>query len=132
MENSEMLFSGPSALPHGATIVTGNSRLSLHLRREFDAAQRAQGRALWESPGILPRKQWLRRCWDECFYADPLHTPVLLDAAQELVLWEQAIDRAGASGMLLDSAATALAAVQAWKLLHGWELPRNAALFEGL
>ena len=110
--------------------MTGNARLSRHLLREYDAGQRKQGERLWESPDILPRDAWLARCWQECAYGDPLNTPVLLAAAQEQALWEQAVAPAAAEAPLLDIAATASAAARAWDLLHAWEAPRDASAFE--
>jgi ATP-dependent helicase/nuclease subunit B len=116
----------------GGTIVTGNARLSRQLRREFDAERRKQGQRLWESPDILPRDAWLARCWQECAYRDPLSTPVLLDAAQEEALWEQAVAETAAEAPLLDIAATASAVARAWEMLHAWEAPRETSAFEGL
>jgi ATP-dependent helicase/nuclease subunit B len=116
----------------GGTIVTGNARLSRQLLREHDAERRKRGERLWESPNILPRAAWLARCWQECAYRDPLSTPVLLDAAQEEALWEQAIVTTGAETPLLDVPATASAAARAWDLLHAWEAPRDPLAFDGL
>src|ERR1017187_9215249 len=102
------------------------------MRREFDAEQQGRGEQLWDSPDILPRDAWLRRCWDECVYSDPIDTPVLLDASQELVLWERVIEHSGAAETLLDTPTTAATAAGAWNLLHSWELSRTATLFEGV
>src|ERR1035437_1533881 len=102
------------------------------MRQEFDRKQRAQGEQLWESPDILPRDAWLRRCWDECVDSDPIDTPILLDASQESVLWEQVIGRSGAAETLLDTPTTAATAAGAWDILHRWELSRTAALFGGV
>jgi ATP-dependent helicase/nuclease subunit B len=112
------------------TVVTGNARLSRHLRREYDTARRKQGDRLWEWPDILPRDAWLARCWQECARRDPLNTPVLLDTAQEEALWEQAVASSAADAALLDIASTASAAARAWDLLHAWEAPRDASVFE--
>jgi ATP-dependent helicase/nuclease subunit B len=112
--------------------VTGNARLSRHLRREYDAERKKHGERLWESPDIVPRDAWLARCWQECAYRDPLNTPVLLDAAQEEALWEQAIVNTGGETPLLDVPATASAAARAWDLLHAWEAPRDPLAFSGL
>ena len=116
----------------GATLITGNARLSRQIRQEFDLRQKDQGERLWESPDILPRDTWLRRCWDEYVYSDPVNAPVLLDASQELFLWERAIEGSGASESLLDAPTTAGTAAAAWNLMYSWELPRIASLFVGL
>ena len=112
--------------------MTGNARLTRQLRREYDAERRKQGERLWESPDIVPRGAWLARCWEECAYRDPLNTPLLLDAAQEEALWEQAIVTTGGETPLLDVPATASAAARAWDLLHAWEAPRVPPAFDGL
>lgn len=127
-----MLASDGSRVPKGMIVITGNARLSRQMRREFDGKQQDQGEQLWESPDILPRDAWLRRCWDECVYSDPISTPVLLDASQELVLWEQVIENSGAAEILLDARTTAGTVAGAWNILHSWNLPRTAALFEGV
>jgi probable DNA repair protein len=119
-------------LMQGETIVTGNARLSRQMRYEFDAKQQGQGEQLWESPDVLPRDAWLRRCWDECVYSDPINTPVLLDASQELILWENVIEHSGATEALLDTPTTAATAAGAWNLLHRWELSRTATLYKGV
>jgi probable DNA repair protein len=127
-----MLASDGLRLPKGMIVITGNARLSRQMRHEFDGKQQDQGEQLWESPDILPRDAWLRRCWDECVYSDPISTPVLLDASQELVLWEQVIENSGAAEILLDAPTTAGTVAGAWNILHSWDLPRTAALFEGV
>ena len=130
-------------LQQGATLITGNVRLSRRMRREYDSACRQSGKRLWESPDILPRESWLRRLWNECAYEDPANTPVLLDAAQERALWEQAVaessaESGGEAGQpdaaeyLLNIPSTASIAARAWDLLHAWELPRNEAACSGL
>ena len=132
----ERTFKMPSSqgflLTKGETVVTGNARLSRQMRHDFDAKQRGQGEQLWESPDILPRDAWLRRCWDECVYSAPIDAPVLLDASQELVLWERVIKYSGAAETLLDTPATAATAAGAWNLLHNWELSRTATLIDGV
>ncbi len=114
------------------TVVTANARMSRQLRADYDSAQRLRDLHVWESPDVLPRGAWLERLWRECAYRDPLDTPVLLSAAQEEALWEQAIAGSGATNVLLDLPATVTAAAQAWGLLHAWETGGEAAEFRGL
>ncbi len=127
------MFSSDGYLPlQGATLVTGNARLSRQMRHEFDLKQRGDGERIWESPEILPRDAWLRRCWEECVYSDPVNAPILLDASQELVLWEHAIEESGGLEPLLDTPTTAVTAAAAWSLLHSWQLPCLDSSFAGL
>lgn len=116
----------------GVTLLTGNARLSRQIRHEFDLGKKGQGEKVWDSPDILPRDTWLRRCWDDCVYRAPVDAPALLAASQELVLWERAIEESGASENLLDAPTTAATAATAWDLMCSWELPRIASVFVGL
>ncbi len=105
--------------PTPRTFITANIAASRQLRREFDAARKAEGALLWDSPDILPRDAWLRRSWNECVWREPAATPLLLTRSQELTLWEEAI-QATTRDVLLNSRATAFAASEAWRLLHSW------------
>jgi ATP-dependent helicase/nuclease subunit B len=110
-----------AGLKAGGTVVTPNRRLALALKREFDAAQAAQGLSLWDTADILPFPAFI-----ECAYADVLYSgqatglPILLTAAQEQALWEEAIRRADTA--LLAVAETARLAREAWQLAHAWQL----------
>jgi len=110
-------------LESGATVVTPNRRLALHLKREFDALQLAANRSSWPTPDILPWTAWLERNYD-----DALHSgfsgdiPILLSAAQELALWEEAIRGSDLAGTLLSPAPAAAQCREAWRLVHGWRL----------
>ncbi len=105
--------------PSPGTIITENTPASRQLLRDFDAARKADGNLIWDSPDILPRDAWLRRTWQECAWSEPAATPVLLTRWQELTLWEEAIE-ATTRDVLLNSHATASAALEAWRLLHAW------------
>jgi hypothetical protein len=120
-ESFEMAFA-----PGRGTIVTGNTLASRQLRQDFDAARRAQGSLVWDSPDILPRDAWLRRAWQECAWAAPAAAPVLLTRWQELTLWEEVV-AATTRDVLLHSHATATAAREAWQLLHSWRTQPEAS-----
>lgn len=116
------------------TTITGNTHASRQLRRDFDAARRAEGNPVWAAPDILPRDAWLRRTWQEwiwqeCASSDPAGTPVLLTRWQELTLWEEAIE-ATTRDVLLNSHATAVAAAEAWQMLHAWAAPHDSSFLE--
>ena len=115
----------------GVVIVTGNVRLSRFLRRQFDLERKTRGDRVWEAADVLPLDAWLARCWEAVAYRDPLDVPLLLEAFQERILWEQAIASSDLSGQLLNLPETASAAAAAWDLLHAWEAPRQRNVFEG-
>ena len=71
-------------LEAGATVVTQNRRLALHLKREFDALQLAAGRSVWPTPDILPWTAWLERSYDDALHSESGgELPLLLGAAQD-------------------------------------------------
>ena len=123
-----MLSSNPIALTPG-TIVAASAQASRQLHRDYDRARQAEGRAVWDSPDILPRDAWMRRMWQECAWKDPAGTPVLLTRWQELALWEESIASVERD-ILLNSSATAGMAAQAWELLHTWEAPLDLTAFD--
>ena len=52
-----------AGLKAGGTVVTPNRRLALALKREFDAAQAAQGLSLWDTADILPFPAFIERAY---------------------------------------------------------------------
>lgn len=124
-----MLSSDTHQFSASKTVITGNSRLSRELRRKHDRIQQDQGKQIWDSPDILPREAWLRRLWKEYVEQNPVEAPILLEASQELALWEQVIRESKDSDVLLDAQATAATAMHAWSILHGWNLAPAQATF---
>ncbi len=117
-------------LESGATVLTPNRRLALHLKREFDSSQLAAGRSAWPTPDILPWSAWLERSYEDVLHSDSGGAlPLLLSAAQELALWEEAIRGSDLAATLLSPAPAAAQCRDAWKLVHAWRLQarlRNA------
>ena len=110
-------------LEAGATAVTPNRRLALHLKREFDSLQLAAGRSVWPTSDILPWTAWLERSYEDAHYSElGSELPLLLSAAQELALWEEAIRGSDLAGTLLSPASAASQCREAWRLVHGWRL----------
>ena len=110
-------------LEGGATLLTPNRRLALHLKREFDEAQFAAGRAVWSTADILPWTAWLERAYEDALYSGLApELPLLLSGAQELTLWEAAIRESDFSKTLLSPAAASSDCREAWRLVHAWRL----------
>ncbi|MFB3827359.1 MAG: PD-(D/E)XK nuclease family protein [Bryobacteraceae bacterium] len=112
-----------NALLEGATVVTAGNRLARTLRERFHSWQRERGLAAWPSPAILPWHAWMDALWEERLYSRSAPPPVRINAARELVLWEEAVRE---SGELLEPAAAAAGAQEAWALLHAWRLDLEA------
>ncbi len=110
-------------LAGGVTVITPNRRLAQALAREFDAAQAAQGRSVWESADILPYSAFVLRCFEDALYSEiGSDLPILLTPAQESALWEDVIRRSDAGDALLAIPETAALAADAWNTAHAWRL----------
>ena len=108
-------------IARGATVLTVNSRLSRHLQNQYEQWQLAQGRSHWPTPPIVPWNGWVQRQWQELAFVDP-DLPTLLGEESALALWEQVIESSRWGDALLNTQATARAALQAWRLLRQWQL----------
>src|SRR5207247_4685011 len=87
-----------AALAEGAVVVTPNRRLARFLHREFDVAQRADGRIAWPTPTILPYPNWLQMLWSEAVLADAMtDAALLLTSSQSLMLWRRIVKADGLS-----------------------------------
>lgn len=107
-------------LASGATVVTPNRRLARDLKRRFDAAQIVARRAVWPTADILPWGAWVERTYGELTRLAPRERP--LSPVQELALWQQVIADSAYAHSLLDTAATASVARDAWQVQQGWRL----------
>jgi probable DNA repair protein len=112
------------AVELGATVLTAGRRLARVLSREFHSLQAARGRAVWNRPDILPLEAYLDRAWSEWLgrYAGD-NAPILLDALQERVLWEQIIRESPAGESLLQIPETARQAMETSRIVAEYRLP---------
>lgn len=108
------------ALVAGATVVTPNRRLARAVKREFDEARVTGGARVWTSADVLPWRAWLDRTFADLNRHEAAVR--VLSAAQEMALWQQAIADSTAAHALLDTAATARVARDAWAQQQGWRL----------
>ena len=106
----------------GCTVLTVNSRLALHLHKDFERWQQQQGSSCWVTPEILPLNAWLQRQWQEAQFQHAGLLPALLSAEESLAVWEAVIFSSPQGDMLLNTQTTARSAMQAWRLLQQWNL----------
>ena len=85
------------ALQEGATVLTAGRRLARVLARTFHSMEAERGRTVWNRPDILALDAFLDRMWSEWLgrWADE-SAPILLNALQEQMLWEQIISESPA------------------------------------
>ncbi len=99
-------------------IITVNRRLARFLARQFAAHQVAAGREVWETPEILPWSSWMTCLWKQSL----ARSAVLLSDSQSRVLWERIIRHSKEGEGLLQIGETTRMAMEAWQLLHDYEL----------
>ncbi len=102
----------------GCTVLTVNSRLALHLHKDYEVWQRQQGNSSWATPEIIPWGAWLQQQWQEAEFQQGGNLPVMLAAEQSQTVWEAVIQSSDET--LLNIPATARSAMQAWRLLQQW------------
>ena len=120
------------ALAAGATVITPNRRLALFIKHQYDTAHTASGKSVWPSADALPYGAFLERTWQELSVAE--NGALLLSVQQEIALWETVIEGSRYAGLLLNPAAAARAARDAWVTQHafGMDNPRHRAAWESL
>lgn len=107
-------------LSAGWTVVCSSPLLVATVSRQFIDDQLRSKHGSWDRPPVLSAHAWLTNLWRERRYRDST-TPTLLSTAQELLLWQQVIERDGVR--LLDLAATARAARRASLSLAQYGVP---------
>lgn len=108
-------------LTPGTVLLAAGQRLGRHLAQEFARECRALGKEVWETPDIVTWPVWIERMWLEA--SEALALPELLLApAQALALWERVIRERQDGASLLQPAAAARLAQQAWELAQAWRL----------
>ena len=116
------------ALQEGATVITASRRLARVLADEFHSMELARGRTVWNRPNVLPLDAFLDRTWGDWLgrWADQ-SAPILLDAPQEQMLWEQIIRESPAGASLLQITETARQAIETWRLMAAYRLPLSGS-----
>ncbi len=107
--------------------LTGNERLARHLRLAHAAARQAAGEAVSTPAPIWSWHGWLRLQYtllqDAALAGATEPPPLLLSSGQARLVWEDIIRQSPPGETLLQLAATAAAAHQAWQLTQAWRFP---------
>ena len=106
------------------TVVTPNRRLAQALLAGFDAFQKEK--TVWEAPDILPLASFVERLYEDALYSELASgLPVLLTAAQENLLWREAIAESKRELLVVEQAAAQCR--DAWRLAHAWRITPGGA-----
>ena len=101
------------AIAGGRTILTPNQRAARAIQRAFAAAQ---DQPFWTPARIVPLDAWLTGLWHERLL-EGKESRILLNRAQQQVLWRESIVAEGESFTLRSPDALAEMAARAWNLL---------------
>ncbi len=120
------------SLADGATLVTVNERLARDLRLAYGLSRQAAGEGAWERPRIIGWQSWLNSshaALADAALAGAEPPPPLLDPPRAQVFWEQLIAAAPGAEQLMQPAAAARLAADAWALSrsHGIDIARIRA-----
>ncbi len=118
LAGAEALENWVQSVAGGAVLLSVNQRLARHFNRRFQIAQSSRDEPWWETPSILPIRAWLHQLHDEAL-AQGVSTHVRLPELLRHRHWRRAIE-ADKRLQLLDPAAAAVAAEQAWQLSNAW------------
>ena len=114
-------------LPSSVTLLTPNRRLAVYYSKQYHQYQLQQASTIWKTLDILPLNSWLERSWNDYIHDYVDSNALLLNANQELILWEKIISKSPESDHLLQVAATAELAKSAWGILKAWCIPLDHA-----
>ncbi|WP_353253736.1 PD-(D/E)XK nuclease family protein, partial [Salinisphaera sp. PC39] len=114
-----------AAMEAGETVVTATRRLARAWRGVHAERQQAAGLDCWDTPLVLPWDAWLRSLWEELEFAAGAGGEALLTPDQTAVVWHRLV--ASSDAGLMDAAAAARGADEAWRLMHAWRLSLREA-----
>jgi ATP-dependent helicase/nuclease subunit B len=102
-------------LARGSLVLAPNARAARTLRLAFDQAQQTRGLTAWEPASVLSWTQWTGTLWTDLVVAG--HEPrLLLNEAQEHILWREVVSSASDAASLASADALADLARSAWNL----------------
>ncbi len=114
-------------LPVDSLVLTPNKRLSRFVQGRYAHYQQTErGQGAFTSLNCLSLAGWLQQCWQQLLFHQAADHGVLLDTLQESLLWEQVIEEHEQTPALLNIAATARLAQDAWRLIHEWHLATDS------
>ncbi len=111
-----------SALADGATVLTREPRHARLIRLQYAQSQRD---SVWRSPVIVARDVWLRGIHEALQWSGATeYQRVLLSPQLENAWWQKIIHGAEYGRSLLQAVPAAGLALQSWRRIHDWHLPK--------
>lgn len=107
------------ACDESSHVLTASRRLARVLRAAYDTQQVSSGRTAWPSAAITSLRDWQARL---VATGVPSHRPTWISAQQSRALWQELL-RKEIRDPLVNVAALARHARDAWNKLHDWRVP---------
>lgn len=104
------------------TLITANHRLAKSLKLDFAENQLNAGNRVWEAPSIFALNTWLMEYWRELQLLADTELPLLLNAFQELTLWENIIKHSPYGQQLMEASDVAKVVKQTWGMCQQWNV----------
>src|SRR5690348_6150793 len=118
------------SLNENTVVLTPNRRLAATLHKLYQEKQSSENKSAWKTPVIIPAATWIQLQW-ETLQNNPANTlPLLLNSAQENVLWEEVVKQVTEHSPLLRTSEAAHAAKSAWQLMQQWQASFDDARFD--
>lgn len=111
-------------LEQGETLITVNNRLASRQIDDFNQHQHKNGRQVWQSPLVVPLSAWLHKQFEHLSDSGLQHQQ-LLSTFQEKQLWTDIIQADAYKAYMMQPAAVAKLALQAWQLTQQWQIPTS-------
>ncbi|MBE9516678.1 MAG: PD-(D/E)XK nuclease family protein [Proteobacteria bacterium] len=118
-------------LAAGGVVITANQRLSRYIELHYGHWCQARGMEAWPSPAIMPWQQWLESHWEQLNLSSTDELPCLLTSQQERQCWLGILQQDPADEELLQTAALAQTAQQAWGLWQQWGIAEKELVVAG-
>lgn len=110
-----------SLLEAGGELVTATRRQAQELARAYTLRQRTAGRAVWETPRIVPWSAWTERAWRQ-LAREAGAAEILLDPVAVARTWERIVADSPSGRELIDARAAGRGAARTWQLTHEWAI----------
>lgn len=117
-------------LEQGELVLLPHARAARQMRVAFHARQRRRGLTAWEPARVLSWEQWTRSLWNDLILAGA-ESRLLLNAAQERLLWQQVMDADAAARSAGSIDGLAELAASAWRLAGEYNATEQLRRFAG-
>lgn len=109
-------------------ILTPNQRLASFALQQLTLLEK-KNELSQTNVNVFTFKEWLQECWNKLTEQNLLQPFTLLSEQQLLSVWEKTLQSSATNYQLIQIAATAETALEAWKLAHAWQINCDNPIF---